>query len=69
MDVNVTPAFQTERNFASKRKSTPKRIQVDESGLTSMEGKMAKHTILRHCSQVMKNVLIKNLKLVNVNYF
>ena len=48
VDVNVTPAFQTARNFASKQKRTPKRIQVDESGLTSMEGKVAKRTILRH---------------------
>ena len=48
VDVNVTPAFQTARNFASKQKRTPKRIQVDESGLTSMEGKVAKHTILHH---------------------
>ena len=54
VDVNVTPAFQTARNFASKRKRNPKRIQVDESGLTSMEGKVAKCTILRHCSQIMK---------------
>jgi len=54
MDINVSPAFQTARNFALKRKRTPKRIQVDESELTSMEGKMAKRTILRHCSQIMK---------------
>ena len=54
VDVNVTPAFQTVINFASKWKRTPKRIQVDESGLTSMEGKVAKHTILDHSSQIMK---------------
>ena len=54
MDVNVTPAFQMATNFASKQKRTPKRIQVDESELTSMEGKVAKCTILRHCSQIMK---------------
>ena len=54
VDVNVTPAFETTRNFASKRKRTPKRIQVDESRLTSMEGKVPKRTILRHCSQIMK---------------
>ena len=54
VDVNATPAFQTARNFASKRKRTPKRIRVDESELTSMEGKVAKCTILRHCSQIMK---------------
>ena len=54
VDVNVTPAFETARNLASKRKRTPKRIQVDESELTSMEGKVAKRTILRHCSQIMK---------------
>ena len=54
VDVNVTPVFQTARNFASKRKRTPKRIQVDESGLTSMEGKVAKRTILCHSSQIMK---------------
>ena len=53
MDVNATPAFQTERNFSSKRKRTPKRIQVDESELNSMEGKVAKCTILRCCSQIM----------------
>ena len=54
VDVNVTLAFQTGRNFSSKRKRTPKRIQVDESEITSMEGKVAKRTILRHCSQKMK---------------
>ena len=27
---------------------------MDESGLTSMEGKVAKRTILHHCSQIMK---------------
>ena len=27
---------------------------MDESDLTSMEGKVAKRTILRHCSQIMK---------------
>ena len=48
MDVNATPTFQTARNFASKR------IQVDESGLNSMEGKVAKRTILRHSSQIMR---------------
>ena len=46
VDVNVTPTFQTATNFASNRKRTPKRIQVDESRLTSMEGKVAKCTIL-----------------------
>ena len=55
VDVNVIPSFQTSRNFASKRKRTPKRIQVDESELTSMEGKVAKSTILRHCYQIMKH--------------
>ena len=54
MDVNSTLAFQTARNFASKQKRTPKRIQVDESKLTSMEGKVAKCTILHHCYQIMK---------------
>ena len=53
VDVNVTPTFQTARNFASKRKRTPKQLQVDESGLNSMEGKVAKCTILRCCSQIM----------------
>ena len=53
VDVNITP-FQTERNLASKQKRNPKRIQVDERELTSMEGKVAKHTIIRHCSQIMK---------------
>ena len=33
---------------------TPRRIQVDESGLTSMEGKVAKCTILHHSSQIMR---------------
>ena len=42
------------RNLASKRKRNHKRIQVDESELTSMEVKVAKRTILRHCSQIMK---------------
>ena len=54
MDVNITPTFQTTRNFVSKRKRTPKHIQVDESKLTSMEGKVVKCTILHHCSQIMK---------------
>ena len=54
VDVNVTPAFEMTRNFASKQKRTPKRIQVDESGLTSVEVKVAKRTILRHSSQIMK---------------
>ena len=54
VDVNITPTFQMARNLASKRKRTPKRIQVDESELTSMEGKVAKCTILCHCSQIMK---------------
>ena len=54
VDVNVTPSFQTARNFTSKRKRNPKRIQVDESKLTSMEGKVSKRTILHHCSQIMK---------------
>ena len=54
VDVNVTLAFQTEINFASKQKRTPKCIQVDESELTSMEGKVVKRTILCHCSQIMK---------------
>ena len=42
VDVNVTPSFQTVRNLASKRKRTPKHIQVDKSELNSMEGKVAK---------------------------
>ena len=56
---NVTPAFQTRRNFASKRKRTPKRIQVDEIKLTSMEGKVAKCNILHHCSQITKQYFNK----------
>ena len=59
MDVNVTPSFQTATNFASKWKRTPKRIQVDKRELTSMEGKVAKCTILRHCSQIMKQYFDK----------
>ena len=62
VDVNVTPAFETTRNFASKRKRTPKRIQVDESRLTSMEGKVPKRTILRHSSQIMKQYFDKKSK-------
>ena len=54
VDVNVTPTFQTARNFASKRKRTPRHIQLDESELTSMKGKVDKRTILCHCSQIMK---------------
>ena len=54
VDVNVTPIFQMTKNIASKRKRTPKRIQVEKNELTSMEGKVAKHTILHHCSQIMK---------------
>ena len=54
VDVKVTPAFETAINLASKRKRTPKHIQVDKRKLTSMEGKVAKCTILRHCSQIMK---------------
>ena len=54
VDVNVTPTFQTTRNLATKRKRTPKLIQVDETETTSMEGKVAKRTIFHHCSQIMK---------------
>ena len=54
VDVKITPSFQMTRNIVSKRKRTPKSIQVDERELTSMEGKVAKCTILRHCSQTMK---------------
>ena len=54
VDVNVTPAFQTTRNLTSKREINPKHIQVNESELASMEGKVDKHTILRHCSRIMK---------------
>ena len=62
MDVNVTPSFETARNITSKRKRTPKRIQVDESELTSLEGKVAKHTILHHYSQIMKQYFDNKFK-------
>ena len=62
LDVNITPSFQTTRNIASKWKRTPKHIQVDESELTSMEGKVAKCTIPRHCSQIMKQYFDKKSK-------
>ena len=55
MDVNITRAFQTTKNITSKQKRTPKRIQVDERKLTSMEGNVAKRTILHHCFQIMKH--------------
>ena len=69
VDVNVTPSFQTARNFTSKRKRTPKRIQVDESKLTSMEGKVSKRTILRHCSQIMKQYFDNKAEASNANCF
>lgn len=36
------------------RKCTHKCIQVDESALSSMKGKIPKHTICRHCSKIIK---------------
>ena len=69
VDVNVTPPFQTTTNFASKQKRTLKRIQVDESELTSMEGKVAKCTILRRYSQIMKQYFYNKLEACNANCF
>ena len=54
VDVDITPTFQTTKSIASTQKRSPKCIQVDESELTSMEGKVSKHTILCHFSQIMK---------------
>ena len=54
VDVDIMPTFQTTKSIASTRKRSPKCIQVDESELTSMEGKVSKRTILHHCSQIMK---------------
>ena len=59
MDINASPTFQTTRNFALKRKKTPKRIQLDESELNSMEGKVFKCTILHHFFQIMKQYFDK----------
>jgi hypothetical protein len=43
-NFNATPSI------SHGRKCTPKRIQVDESALSSMEGKIPKSTIHHHCS-------------------
>ena len=43
-NLNITPSI------SHGRKCTPKRIQVDESALSSMEGKMPQRTIRLHCS-------------------
>ena len=59
VDVNITPTFQTTKNLALTGKRTPKHIQVDESELTFMECKVPKCTILRHCSQIMKQYFDK----------
>ena len=60
VDINVTPTIQTTNNPASTRKRNPKCIQVNESELISMEGKVPNRTILRHCSQIMKQYFDKN---------
>lgn len=46
-NLNITPSI------SHGRKCTPKRIQVDESVLSSMEGKMPQRTIRRHCSEII----------------
>ena len=69
VDVNVTLAFQTTRNFSSKRKINPKHIQVGKRELTSMEGKVAKHTILRHCSQIMKQYFDNKSEVSKCQFF
>ena len=43
-NLNATPSI------SHGRKCTPKCIQVDESALSSMEGKMPQRTIHHHCS-------------------
>ena len=50
-------------------KRTPKCIQVDESELASMEGKVAKRTILRHYSQIMKEYFDNKSEVGNANCF
>ena len=47
-NLNVTPSI------SHGRKCTPKRIQVDERTLYSMEGKMPQCTIPRHCSTIIR---------------
>ena len=47
-NLNITPSI------SHGRKCTPKHIQVDESALSSMEGKIPKHTIHLHCSKIIK---------------
>ena len=47
-NVNATPSI------SNGRKCTPKRIQVDESTLSSMERKMPQCTIHRHCSEIIR---------------
>ena len=42
-NLNVTPSI------SNGRKCTPKHIQVDESALSSMEGKIPQRTIHYHC--------------------
>ena len=47
-NLNITPSI------SHGRKCTPKRIQVDESALSSMEGKMPRCTIRCHCSEIIR---------------
>ena len=72
-NLNVTPSI------SHGQKCTPKRIQVDESALSSMKGKMTQCTIHRYYSKIvlsigiiqklLDNMLNPNLMLVNVCYF
>ena len=47
-NLNITPSI------SHGRKCTPKRIQVDESTLSSMEGKMPQRTICRDCLEIIR---------------
>ena len=51
------------------RKRTPKHIQAEETELTSMEVKVPKSTILRHCSQIMKQYFDNKSEADNTNCF
>ena len=42
---------------------------MDESGLTSMDGKVAKRTILHHCSQIMKQYFDKKSEATKCQLF
>ena len=62
-NLNVTPSISHER------KCTPKRIQVDESALSSMEVRCLNVLSVVIVQKLLDNILNPNLMLVNVSYF